>query len=200
MEQSRQALVRHVTRRPSFEPAICPLIFSTSTTIIRQQQRHGPLVAHDGSQHYPAPGDGRPSLALPGDGIRFEQTYWHYFLGLRMAYELGRHLKEASRVKLFMQFDWAYVDGNNEDRHLLRVGDRRTYENTRGDAWHALLGLNVGITDSINLNLAVDYLKIQSTGSHRLVNHAFDIDFTFDHGVKVWSQQTSINVNVEYLF
>lgn len=158
------------------------------------------LVGHDGSQHYPAPGDGQPSLALPGDGIRFEQTYWHYFLGMRMTYELGRRLKEAPRVKVFMQLDWAYVDGNNEDRHLLRVGDRRTYENTRGDAWHALLGLKVGLTDNVNATLALDHLKIHTTGSHRLVNSAFDIDFSFDHGVKVWSQQTSVTVNVAYFF
>jgi hypothetical protein len=158
------------------------------------------LIAHDGTQSYPAPGDTRPSLALPGDGIHFQQQYWHYFLGVRMAYELGRHIKGASRVKLFTQMDWAYVDGNNEDRHLLRIGNRITYENTWGDAWHALLGLKIDMTKSFSANLAADYLNVRTKGSHRLVNNAFDLDYRFGNGVKVWSEQISITMNLEYRF
>ena len=158
------------------------------------------LMTHDGLQSYPAPGDNRPSLSLPGDGIHFEQTYWHYFLGVRAAYDIGKHIKEASRWKLLMQLDWAHVEGNNEDHHLLRSGNRFTYENTSGDAWHALLGMKVGLTDSINANIIADYLRIQTAGSHRLVNDTYNIDFSFDNGVKVWSEQLSISMNLEYMF
>ena len=158
------------------------------------------LMTHDGLQSYPAPGDNRPAQSLPGDGIYFEQTYWHYFLGVRSVYDIGKHIKEAARWKLLMQLDWAYVDGNNVDHHLLRSGNRLTYEKTRGDAWHALLGMKVGLTDSINANFIADYLRIKTTGSHRLINSAYDIDFSFDSGVMVWSEQMSITMNLEYMF
>ena len=158
------------------------------------------LMTHDGVQSYPAPGDNRPSEALPGNGIHFEQTYWHYFLGIRSAYDIGKHIKDPSRLQLLMQLDWAYVEGNNKDHHLLRSGNRFTYENTRGDAWHALLGLKIGLTESLNWNIAMDYLRIQTTGSHRLVNDLFNVDFSFDNGVKVWSEQTSFTMNLEYMF
>jgi outer membrane protease len=153
------------------------------------------LVAHDGAQTEL----GMPSMALPGDSIRFQQTYWQYFLGIRAAYDLERHLK-APRLKLHGQLDWAYVDGDNSDHHLLRMGNRMTYEKTRGDAWHASLGLKVGLTENINAGAELEYLRIRSEGSHQLVNDLFGIDFSFDHGVKVWSDQFSMMMSLEYLF
>jgi hypothetical protein len=157
------------------------------------------LVSHDGVQTYPAPGDNTPPTPLPGDGIRFEQTYWHYFLGIRTAYDLGRHI-HASRLKFLSQLDWAYVDGDNRDHHLLREGNRMTYEKTSGHAWHASLGLKAGLTQNINAGVEAEYLLIRTRGSHRLVNDRFNIDMSFDHGVKVWSEQMSLMVSLEYLF
>jgi len=40
----------------------------------------------------------------------------------------------------------------------------------------------------------------ETTGSHRLVNNTYDIDFSFDNGVKVWSERMSITMNLEYMF
>jgi hypothetical protein len=142
------------------------------------------LVSHDGVQTNPAPGDNNPPTPLPGDTIRFEQTYWHYFLGIRTAYDLGRHI-HASRLKLLCQLDWAYVDGDNRDHHLLREGSRMTYEKIRCHAWHASLGLKAGLTKNINAGVEAEYLLIRTRGSHRLVNDLFNIDMSFDHGVKV---------------
>jgi hypothetical protein len=157
------------------------------------------MVAYNGLQSYPAPGDDRPPEPLSGDGIRFEQTYWQYFLGLRAAYDLGRHWS-ASDIKLHCQLDWAYVEGSNRDHHLLRSGNRYTYEKTRGDAWHALLGLKVGIAENIRVGVEAEYLLIRTTGSHRLENDLFDLVFGFDHGVKVWSEQISLMTSLEYRF
>jgi len=153
------------------------------------------LVAHDGSQTEL----GNPSESLPGDSIRFKQTYWQYFAGIRAAYDLDRHLK-VLRLKLQGQLDWAYVDGYNSDHHLLRTGNRMTYERTKGDAWHASLGLKAGLTDHINAGVEFEYLRIRTEGSHQLVNDTFGIDFSFDHGVKVWSDQFNLMMRLEYMF
>jgi len=156
------------------------------------------LVAHDGTQSYPAPGDNRPSQSLPGDAIRFEQTYWQYFLGVRTAFEIGKHVN-VSQLKLLMQLDWAYVEGSNEDHHLLKV-NRFTYDKTQGDAWHASIGLKTGLTANLNANLEADYLKIQTTGSHRMVNGVPATHTSWNYGVKVWSEQTSLMMSLEYSF
>ena len=153
------------------------------------------LVAHDGFQTEL----GANPEPLPGDSIRFVQTYWQYFLGIRAVYDLERHLK-VPRLKLHGQLDWAYVDGDNSDHHLLRTGNRMTYEKTRGDAWHASLGLKVGLTENINAGVEFEYLRIRSEGSHQLVNDLFGIDFSFDNGVKVWSDQFNLMMSLEYIF
>ncbi len=99
-----------------------------------------------------------------------------------------------------MQGDWAYVAGSNEDHHLLIAGNRITREKTTGDAWHALVNLKIGFSQNVNANIGAEYLRIKSTGSHNLTNNLFGIDFTFDHGVKVWSEQISLSLGLEYLF
>ncbi|MDD5035510.1 MAG: omptin family outer membrane protease [Methylococcaceae bacterium] len=161
-------------------------------------QRHT-LVAHDGLQVSPVPGDGTPPISLPGDGIRFEQTYYHTFLGLKMAYEWDSP-RYVSKLGMRMQLDWAYVAGDNEDHHLLRVGRRFTYEKTQGDGWHTALGLDIGLTRQLSANLELDYLRQDTTGSHRLVNRTLGQDFRFHHGVKVWSEQASLTLGLKYAF
>ena len=157
------------------------------------------FVSHDGIQYYPTSGNTMPPDVLPGDGIRFEQTYRQYFLGIRSACDLEKPAM-LSRLKLLFQLDWAYVEGDNEDHHLLRSGDRVTYERSSGDAWHVSCGLKAGLSPNVNVVLEADYLKIQTTGSHRLVNNIFDIDLTWDDGVKVWSEQKGLMLTLEYLF
>ncbi len=153
------------------------------------------LVTHDGSQSE----IGQETILLPGDGIRFEQTYWQFFTGLKSTFDLGKPF-HLSRLTFTMQGDWAYVAGSNEDHHLLRTGNRITREKTTGDAWHALVNLKIGFSQNVNANIGAEYLRIKSTGSHNLTNNLFGIDFTFDHGVKVWSEQISLSLGLEYLF
>jgi len=157
------------------------------------------LVTHDGVQSYPAPGDTRPPESLPGDGIRFEQTYWQFWTGLKAAFDLGKPF-HLSGLKLQTQVDWAYVDAANEDYHMLSIGKRITNEKTAGNAWHALVNLKIGLTQNLNANIGAEYLRIVTTGSHRLVHETFGIDFTFENGVKVWSRQISATMGLEYSF
>ena len=156
------------------------------------------LVTHDGVQYELTPGGMQPIL-LPGDGIRFEQNYWQFFVGFKTVFDLGKPF-HLSGLKIETQVDWSYVTANNKDHHLLREGNRITEENTTGDAWHALVNLKIGLAQNLNANIGAEYRSISTTGSHRLVNHTFGIDFAFNHGVKVWSEQTSINMGLEYSF
>jgi hypothetical protein len=157
------------------------------------------FLAHNGVQVYPAPWDNTPPDHYPGDAIRFEQTYWQYFLGIRTAYDLGRHIR-VPRLKVLGQLDWAYVQGDNKDHHLLRRGNRWTYEQTSGNAWHASLGVKAGLTKNINAGLEVEYLRIQTTGTHRWVHDVENVDESWVNGVKVWSEQMSLMMKLEYLF
>lgn len=157
------------------------------------------LVTQNGIQYALNENSKVQATALPGDGIRFEQTYWQFFLGFKAACDLGRPF-HLSRLQLLAAADWAYVDAKNEDWHLLRTGKRMTYEHTRGDAWRAGLDLKIGLTQNWNATVGTQYLYIKTTGNHQLVNECFGTNFSFDHGVNVWSRQISVTAGLEYLF
>lgn len=157
------------------------------------------VVAYNGLQTYPAPGSTQPPDPLPGDLINLEQTYWRLFTGFKVAFDLGRPFSLSS-LKLLTQLDWGYVYGTNEDYHLLRSGRRITNDTTTGDAWHAQVNLKAGITRNFSANIGLEYLRITTTGTHRLVNEPLGVDFSFDHGVKVWSEQMNVTMSLEYSF
>ena len=163
--------------------------------VIGFRWQHFRLLTHDGVQY----AQGEPPTPLPGDGIRFTQTYRQYFIGVKSDLDLTRYIP-LRRFTLLAQVDWAYVQGDNEDHHLLRAGERFTFEDTRGQAWHGLLGLKAGVSENLTLGLEFDFLWLSTTGSHRLVNEPFGIDFTSHHGVEVWSRQTSLSLSLQYAF
>ena len=111
-----------------------------------------------------------------------------------------KNLPGIGRLKLRLQLDWAYVTGDNEDHHLLRAGRRFTYEKTTGDGWHVLAGLDMALTERLDATLEWDYLRIKTSGTHRWVNPEFEINFSSDHGVVVWSQQQSFAIGLRYAF
>lgn len=164
------------------------------------------FMAHDGFQVYLYPDDenplgaGKPPEPYPGDAIRFSQDYWQFFLGIRTDYDLGRHLKTSRRLKISGRLDWAYVSGENKDHHLQRRGTRLTFENTSGSAWHASLGFQAGLTENINVGVEAEYLRIQTEGSHQWIDDMERADQTWINGVKVWSEQMSLMIKLEYLF
>ena len=153
------------------------------------------LVAHDGIQY--TYGDGSSPLILSGESLRFKQTYWHYFTGIRATIDMSG-LTGISSLRLVSQFDWAYVEGMNEDNHLLRAGRRFTYEDTYGEAWHGMIGLRKDLSKNFTVGLDLDHLTISTTGNHRLLNRTMGLDMSFSNGVKVWSDQTSISLTLEY--
>ncbi len=155
------------------------------------------LVSHDGIQYDLTRASG-PTV-LPGEGIRFKQTYWHYFVGLRSVIDLSRTTGIPS-LTLNLQADWAYVEGMNEDNHLPRPGRRFTYEDTYGEAWHFSMGLKKELWKGFSIGLDGDCLTISTTGNHRLLNRTFGMDMSFSNGVKVWSDQLSLSLALEYLF
>ena len=124
------------------------------------------LLAFDGTQwEYGAEGDTQVT-PLPGNVIRFRQTYWHYFLGLRAGW---RPLpRRHPGFQITGQVDWAYVKGDNKDHHLLRAGTRITQESTSGHAWHAALGVEAPLGCGFFLGIQADYLYLTTTGSHHL--------------------------------
>ena len=83
---------------------------------------------------------------------------------------------------------------------LLRAGRRITYEDTRGSAWHAIVGLAAPLAKDVNLGLSFEYLRIQSTGTHRWTDSLANADMSWDHGVEVWSEQKSVNLKLQYVF
>jgi hypothetical protein len=125
------------------------------------------FAAHDGTQ-WDLTGFA-PPLPLSGDLLIFEQTYSQYFVGIRSALDLGKPFKLKS-LAVHMQFDWAYVEADNQDHHLLREGNRYTCEYTYGDAWHGSIGLEAGLLENLFLDLQADFLAIATTGHHRLLN------------------------------
>lgn len=148
------------------------------------------FVAHDGVQVYPASGGAVPADPYPGDAIAFNQKYTQYFVGLKSSYALPFATVSG-------QLDWAYVDANNKDHHLLR-GARYTYEVTHGDAVHFSLGLQRELARNVIAGLRTDYLRTRTTGTHRYVEAGWDM--TWSHGVRVWSTQKSVSVDLEFLF
>lgn len=135
-----------------------------------------------------------------GDVIRFKQTYWHYFVGLRLDWQPMP--QDCPGFRIWFQGDWAYVTGSNSDHHLLRAGNRITEERTGGHAWHAKLALDAPVVENFFIGVQAEYMTIDTSGSHRWYNDAPDYEFdeTSDYGVNVWSQQCTFSLNFRYDF
>jgi hypothetical protein len=138
---------------------------------------------------------------LPGDGIDFKQVFHHYYLGGLFVTSLGGGFSYGypGTIQLTLQGDVAGVTGRNEDKHLLRDGDRVTVERTRGFSWHVALGASLDVRNLLRLKLEGDFKRIVTTGSHNLTNGTFNIDFSFD-GARVWSDQATISAMGELRF
>jgi hypothetical protein len=165
--------------------------------VVGMRYQYFRLVAHNGIQ-YDLTGV-TPYDLLPSNSIRFKQTYWQYFIGVRSGIDAGRYIG-IQDLKLTTQFDVAYVEAANEDKHLLRLGNRFTYEDTFGHAWHASIGLKKGLSKNLFLGVDFDYLCISTAGSHRFLNRPLGFDESWGNGVKVWSEQKSISLSLEYRF
>lgn len=129
-----------------------------------------------------------PPYTAAGDVISFKQEYSMGYLGGQLRTVLFTVARRPVRV--ILQGDWAATSARNVDHHLLREGDRYTIENTHGSSWHLGLTADVPVTRRLEVGMAIDYLQIHTRGHHRLLNEPLDVDYTWDHGVRVWSDQT----------
>lgn len=159
------------------------------------------FMVHDGVQYDYNPPPQPPDIQLlPGNSISFEQTWYQYVIGLKMGYT-WKHIPWLHRLKAQAAFDWSYVEGSNRDRHLLRPGNRITEQQTSGDAWHTSLELLFGLTPTIELGVEADYLHITTTGTHTLRDDInFTVPFSWQNGVKVWSEQFGVSVRSRFRF
>ena len=166
------------------------------------------LVTHDGTQQTLDSDPGQPDQArwsyqeLPGDGIWFRQEYLHAYLGAQLTVDLGRLGlgRPGGGWRISLQGDLAQVWGQNQDRHLLRAGNRVTEERTQGHAWHTALSLRAPLAGWGALVASGEYMMIRTRGEHTLDNPDFDIHLTFDRGVEVWSRQRSWSLAWEVEF
>lgn len=163
--------------------------------------QHLQFVAHDGVQYtYGQWGEPLTADTMAGDGISFEQNWYQYFAGLRLGYTWDRP-PLLRWIRFDAQGDWSYVEGGNLDKHLLR-GNRTTRERTVGHAWHATAGVTLGLTARLGLGLEWEYLSLTSTGSHRWKQVSGDsvMAMSWSHGVRVWSEQSSLSLKLDYRF
>ncbi|GAB7080618.1 omptin family outer membrane protease [Megalodesulfovibrio paquesii] len=157
------------------------------------------FTTHDGVQNTFDPTGVADSFdPLFGDTIDFDQTWRQFFVGVRLGYE-WTDLPVLHRLAVHAQGDWSHVQGNNLDHHLLRE-DRVTRERTWGYAWHGLLGVSLGLSEQLDLDLEAEYLRIETTGSHEMIIRSMDTYINWSHGVRAWSEQRTVSAALEYRF
>lgn len=144
---------------------------------------------------------GEQPLDMPGEGIDFKQTFYHYYAGAvyRSSLDAGRYASFLPSVNLSCALDYGLVTAGNEDLHLLRSGYRVTRERTRGHVWHGALKMAFLYTPSILIEVEGEFMRIVSHGSHLLTNPVQFLDISWD-GTKVWSDQASISLSGQIAF
>lgn len=138
------------------------------------------------------------TITSPGNGILFDQDWYQAFFGVRLGYTF-RNPPLIHQLKLYTQLDWRYVRGRNIDRHLWREPNRISKENTSGEGWHAIVGAMWPLSESLDLKFEFEYLRIKTTGSHKLASDWIET-WVWRNGVKVWSEQRSFNLTLSYHF
>jgi hypothetical protein len=141
---------------------------------------------------------GGQSVDLPGDGIEFRQTFYHFYFGGSLHRDLNLPIPQvgSTTLRCYLQLDYALIRGNNEDLHLLRLGNRVTEQNTSGHCWHLLAALSLANQQAFSTRIELDLKRSITHGGHQLTNSFFALNFSFD-GSRVWSDQLSLTAVVE---
>ena len=126
-----------------------------------------------------------PPDQYPGDVITFNQQFYMGYLG-------GQFRMRLRSVLLTFQADWGYTWGYNTDHHLVRAGDLFTMEATEGNTWHLGFTAEVPLGCHVSLGFQCDHMEIRTSGTHRLQNLPLGEDYSWDNGVSVSSNQTSL--------
>lgn len=154
------------------------------------------VMAHDASQLKSNDVWLDPPDFYAGDVLSFDQQYWLSYLGGQLRTVLN--LPWAPPIHLTFQGDWSNAQAYNIDHHLIREGDRYTFERTHGDACHLALTAETPLTKHLSVGLEADYLGIDTHGRHHLVNLPMEEDETWTNGVHVWSEQTWLSVFIGF--
>jgi hypothetical protein len=162
----------------------------------------GHLPAYDG---YQIINDGTLGPDLPPVGYHwtedegtFKQQYSIGYLGAQLRGRLETRILPP--IVLMLQGDWGYTQANNVDHHIsgyeAQGVHRYTMEDTHGDALHfAISAESLFCRDRFSIGVQADYMKINTTGSHRWVeygNVVTPVDETWSNGVSVSSHQTAV--------
>jgi hypothetical protein len=126
-----------------------------------------------------------PPDQYPGDVITFNQQFYIGYLG-------GQLRAKIKSVTLTLQGDWGYTWGYNIDHHLDRAGDMFTMESTEGNTWHLGFTAEVPLSTHVCVGFQCDHLEIRTSGTHRLQNLPLGEDLSWNNGVSVSSNQTSL--------
>ncbi len=138
-----------------------------------------------------------PLAPYTGDVITFNQQYYMGYIGAQFRRSIVRECRRP--IDLMFQVDYGGVGGYNVDHHLLRTpAPRYTFESTGGDQIHFSLDGNIPINCHLNAGLKVDYLRIRTTGTHRLTEPG--TDETWNNGVLVKSEQTALTAYLQYVW
>lgn len=138
---------------------------------------------------------------LPGDGIDFEQTFYHWYIGALFSTRINTSgiLSSIPETSLTCQVDYALTTAKNEDLHLLRAGERVTRDNTGGHCWHLNAMFGIKMRHNMKAVFDVDFKRMITHGDHELSNTAYNVYFSFS-GARVWSDQFSLTGLVEFNF
>ncbi|MGD0382753.1 MAG: hypothetical protein ABSA77_04465 [Thermoguttaceae bacterium] len=143
----------------------------------------------------PNPGD-----FYPGDILTLNQQYYIGYIGAQLRSCIERECRPP--INLVFQFDWGATGAYNVDHHIdyERLGIHRyNMESTGGDALHLSLSGDVPLNCHLSLGLQADYMRIRTTGTHRLIESgAATEDLSWSNGVLVKSEQTDITAYLRY--
>jgi len=142
---------------------------------------------------------GLPDSSFPEDVVDFRQNYLEYMLGCRTIWDMGRPFK-LPPIKSETEVRWSIVTGDDEDHHLLRPGKRLTAELTSGWGFYVSTGLRMDIAKNVSIGCGVDYHVIRTWGVHRWLDSATGTDMKWKNAVKVWSDQSSVNMDITCKF
>jgi hypothetical protein len=126
-----------------------------------------------------------PADLYPGDVITFNQQFYMGYLG-------GQFRMRVRSVLLTFQADWGYTWGYNIDHHLARAGNFYTMEATEGNTWHLGFTAEVPFTCHFSMGFQCDHMEIRTSGTHRFLDYPLGQDSTWNNGVSVSSNQTSL--------
>ena len=126
-----------------------------------------------------------PADVYSGDVLSFNQQFYMGYLGAQFR-------TRVRSVLVTFEADWAYTWGYNIAHPLYQANDLYTMEATEGNTWHIGLTAEVPVTCHFSVGFQCDHTEIRTSGTHRSQQYSIGQDTSWDNGVAVSSNQTSL--------